>query len=142
MQEEIKRRPGRPPRRLEPDVNMDSLAEECAEQGRDYEEILASRDLERVIIARGRTLMAPHPTETQIVRQGEDGRPVRAPTSVEYKEGFEIALDRKEADRLISLGIVHRPGEPEIYPAALSEGSRVIELGPSRTSPVNQAMRT
>jgi hypothetical protein len=137
--EEIKRRPGRPPRRL--DANMDSLAEECAEQGRDFEEVLASRDRERVIVARGRTVMAPHPTETQIVRQGEDGRPVRAPISVTYEEGFEIELDKKEAERLIALGIVHRPGEPEIYPAALSEGSRVVELGPPRSA-VNQAMRT
>jgi len=96
---------------------------------------------ERVVVARGRTVLAPHPTETQIVRQGEDGRPVRAPISVTYEEGFEIELDKKEAERLISLGIVHKPGEPEIYPAALSEGSRVVELGPPR-SPVNQAMRT
>ena len=98
---------------------------------------------ERIIVARGRTLLFPDPTKTKIVREGEDGKVVRAPLTIEFKEGMEVTLEAGEAERLIGLGIVHRPGEPQMVPAALSDGSRVVEIGtPRGQSPVNQAART
>lgn len=148
--EEVKRGRGRPPR-AQHDVTPpwdESISEEEVSE--------MEPGFERVIVARGRTLLFPHPTQTKIVREGEDGKPVRAPVSIECGEGVEVNLDStpihpdgkggyfSEAQRLINLGIVHRPGEPQMVPAAFSEGSRVVEIGNPRgqQSPVNQAMRT
>jgi hypothetical protein len=47
--------------------------------------------MEKVIVARGRTVVTPHRT---------------------YKPGDEIELPTDEVERLIPLGTVHRPGEP------------------------------
>jgi len=142
--EEGRRGRGRPPRaRIEMDASLDTLEEEIVEQGEAYNELLPDPGYERVIVARGRTLLFPDPTKTKIVREGEDGKPVRAPIAIEFKEGMEVTLEASEAERLIGLGIVHRPGEPQMVPAALSDGSRVVEIGtPRGQSPVNQAART
>lgn len=137
--EEERRRRGRPPR----------ARDEVGDSGPHWPDDLPESEIEidsgveRVIVARGRTIMLPHPTKTKIIREGEDGKPVRAPVCIECSEGMEVTIDAGEAKRLIALGIVHRPGEPQMVPAALSEGSRVIEIGtPRGQSPVNQAART
>jgi hypothetical protein len=142
MEEEVKRGRGRPPRLrdAEPD-----------------EAFVSDEGFERVIVSRGKTVVMPHPTMTKVIRMDESGAVVRAPLQEEYSEDAEIMLDAalvhsdgkggyfSEATRLIRLGIVHRPGEAQMIPAALSEGSRVVEIGTPRqtnVSPVNNAMRT
>ena len=154
MEEEIKRRPGRPPRAKENEVAPGGA--HWPDPDPDQELVESDPALERVVVARGRTVIVPHPTKTKIVREGADGKPIRAPIGVEHGEGAEIMLDTalvhadgngnyfSEAERLIRLGIVHRPGEQQMIPAALSEGSRVVEIGAPRgqQSPVNQAIRS
>jgi hypothetical protein len=78
--------------------------------------------LEKVIVARGRTIYAPHPTRTTIVGQTEDGKPKRATVEVHFKPGAEIELPRDEAKRLIEVGHVHKSGEAVTVPAA--QGAR------------------
>lgn len=89
---------------------------------------MENEELETVIVARGRTVLSPHPSKTRIVREGEDGKPVRAPTCIEHVEGDELSFAPIEAARLIALGIVHRPGEPQVVPAAFAERASVVEL--------------
>lgn len=149
MEEEIKRRPGRPPRVRDTNEEIASTPTWLDDD--------TPPDQERVIVCRGKTVVAPHPTKTKVIRMDESGAVVRAPIHVEYGEGAEIMLDAalvhsdgeggyfSEATRLIKLGIVHRPGEQQMIPAAMSEGSRVVEIGTPRQtniSPVNNAMRT
>jgi len=137
--EEERRRRGRPPR-----AQQEAGAPHWSnDEDVDVLQVESDPGYERVIVARGRTLLFPDPTKTKIVREGEDGKPVRAPIAIEFKEGMEVSLEAIEAERLIGLGIVHRPGEPQMVPAALSDGSRVVEIGtPRGQSPVNQAART
>jgi len=149
--EEGRRGRGRPPR-----AEQEAGAPHWPDEADDVLQVESDPGYERVIVARGRTVLTPHQTKTKVVREGEDGKPVRAPITIEHGAGAEIELDAapvhqvedadgkvsyvSEAQRLINLGIVHRPGEAQMIPAALSDGSRVVEIGTPRG--VNQAART
>jgi hypothetical protein len=73
-------------------------------------------ETETVIVSRG-IILAPHPTETRVLRMGEDGKPVLTPRQVRYRPGCEITLPVAEAKRFIANGTVTRPGEnPQVGP--------------------------
>lgn len=82
--------------------------------------------LARGVVARGRTVQVPHPTEMIIVGTNpETGVPIRAPRRVEYGPGQEVTLTKSEINNLRSTGFLIDPdklagGEP-------AEGSHVSE---------------
>jgi hypothetical protein len=80
--------------------------------------------LERAIVARGRTVTIPHPTETIVTHRLESGEILRGPRPVDHLEGSEIDLPADEVERLRGLGFLMPPGQHLIRTA---EGTRVVE---------------
>jgi hypothetical protein len=76
----------------------------------------ALEETETVIVSRG-VIWWPHPTEKKLTGRNEDGTLRYAPRIIQYRPGCEIALPVSEANRLIELGTVIRPGEnPKVGP--------------------------
>jgi hypothetical protein len=66
-------------------------------------------DLVRVIVAPGKTIQIPHPTEKLV--KNKEGKPFIAPKhSIRPGEFFECT--REEATRLRRLGVIHDPSGP------------------------------
>lgn len=74
---------------------------------------MAAVKMARGVVARGRTVSAPHPTMKRHVRS-EDGRPLEAPAMVDYGPGSEIELPVEEIERLRKAGFLIDTAQPEI----------------------------
>ena len=82
--------------------------------------------LARGIVARGRTVMAPHLTETEIkgVNQ-ETGKVIRGPKLIEHGPDTEVTLPSDEIEGLRALGFLVDPNSRATI--APYEGARVTE---------------
>lgn len=65
----------------------------------------------RATVARGRTVVADHPTETRTV-QGPNG-PITVAVAKHYGPGQEVLLPEEEVARLRQLGFLVDPGQGE-----------------------------
>jgi hypothetical protein len=79
---------------------------------------------ELAIVARGRTVTIPHPSETIVTHRLESGEILYGPRPADHLEGSEIELPADEVERLRGLGFLMPPGQHLIRTA---EGTRVVE---------------
>jgi hypothetical protein len=75
----------------------------------------------RAQVARGRTVVAEHPTDVEMFAHPEDGRPITRPVSVTYNPGDEVELPAEEAKRLTRLGFLVDPDGP----------APIVDFGPT-----------
>lgn len=81
--------------------------------------------LARGIVARGRTVRVPHPTETTVIGVNpETGKPMRGPKVQEFGPGQEVTLPEGEIKSFRALGYLEDP-DKVADPAA--EGSHLRE---------------
>jgi len=81
----------------------------------------------RGVVARGRTVQVPHPTEKKVVGQNPvTGQAIMGPTMREFGPGEEVTLQEKEIVNLRAQGFLVDPGK--IIPDNnLAEGSHYKE---------------
>lgn len=81
----------------------------------------------RAIVARGRTVTAPHPTKMRVVGYHPDtGVPLKQAVEMAYGPGTEIELPQDEIDALRSRGFLTDPSQV-LQPYA--EGPHYTETG-------------
>jgi hypothetical protein len=88
-------------------------------------EVLESfNQMERAIVARGRTVIVPDPRQMKVVGSTPEGKRIMKPIDMAYEAGSEIELPKAEIARLRVLGYVTDPSQK---PLPLAEGSRFVE---------------
>lgn len=75
---------------------------------------MAAAKMARGIVARGRTINAPHPTQRRIVGRHENGEAIEGPVMVAYGPGSELELAADEIARLRKSGFLIDPAQPVI----------------------------
>jgi hypothetical protein len=61
------------------------------------------------VVARGRTVIGPHPTETETFGNGPDGKPIVRPVHTTFNPGDTVTLPAGEIARLRGLGFLVDP---------------------------------
>lgn len=81
----------------------------------------------RAIVARGRTVSAPHPTKMKVVGYNSDtGAPIKLPFEILFGPGSEVELPADEIEALRSRGFLTDPSQV-LQPFA--EGPHFTETG-------------
>lgn len=81
------------------------------------------KKLGRAIVARGRTVTAPHATKRKVVAHTPEGKPIEQPELVHFGPGQEIELPSDAIARLRKLGYLTDPGAPE---PPVPQGPRIL----------------